>query len=514
MRHRRAVHVLQVVLPVQDAGVEREARAVLLGETAPQRLYAGVGVDDLGLGVHAVEVGVALDEVHARLVAIEPVDRVAHRRGLRHVRHDLLREVDERLGAAEHLLDLEVAGEVPRGHLVLAAAALGQRVRLEVLAHVLVELEEAQRVPVAARHVVVGGLAGRRRGRGHRQDRVHDVVDGDQVDDALRDAGELGDLAHAVGADDRVGHLEAVDPAGRRVLQRRLDDARPHDAQAEAALVREVLDRALPHRLREGVDVGPAERARAHASVLDQALIHPPLAALLGVDADRVGAGAGVLLGGLGHEVLEHLGLAAGRLDLAAGLQRHLRLERVVDLVIERALGDHALLHAGDVGGRDVDEVRRVVVRGAAVEVLRAEDVGLEPLVDRRVEADRGRRVDHDVEAGGDVGLATGEVAVDHVDVAVEGGQEGVVAAQSLTDDVEGRLAGQVVDALDRRRGLLGADQHGRVGVGEVQQEPFEDHLPEEARDAREQDALAREGVHDRASVLYHAADYALSTAR
>ena len=261
--------------------------------------------------------------------------------------------------------------------------------------------------------------------------------------------------------------------------------------------MREVLDRPLAHRLREGVDVGPAERARAHASVLDQPLIHPPLAALLGVDADRVGARAGVLLGGLGHEVLEHLGLAAGRLHLAASLQRHLRLERVVDLVIERTLGDHALLHAGDVGGGDVDQVRRVVVGRAPVEVQGAEHVGLEALVDRWVEADGGRRVDHDVESCGDVRLAAREVAVDHVDVVVERGEEGVVAAQPLTQDIEGRLAGQVVDAIDRRRGLLRAHQHGRVGVREVEQEPFEDHLAEEASHTREQDTLARKGFND-----------------
>ena len=105
--------------------------------------------------------------------------------------------------------------------------------RLEVLPDVFVQLEEPQGVPVAARHVVVRGLGRAAEATRHGDDRVHDVVDRDQVDDALGDTGELGDLAETVGADDRVGHLEPVDPSGRRVRQRRLDDARADDRQAQ-----------------------------------------------------------------------------------------------------------------------------------------------------------------------------------------------------------------------------------------------------------------------------------------
>ena len=121
------------------------------------------------------------------------------------MRDDLLGDVGQPLRASQHPLHRDVPGELPFGDLVLAATAFGERVRLEVRADPLVELVEAERVPVAAGYVVVRRLAGRRRGRGDRQDRVHHVVHGDQVHDPLGDPRELRDLAQPVGADDRLG---------------------------------------------------------------------------------------------------------------------------------------------------------------------------------------------------------------------------------------------------------------------------------------------------------------------
>ena len=70
------------------------------------------------------------------------------------------------------------------------------------------------------------------------------------------------------------------------------------------------------------------------------------------------------------------------------------------------------------------------------------------------------------------------------------------------------------MDAIDGGRGLLGTHEDRDVRLGEVAQDPLEDHLSQEAGDAREEDALARERIDDRSgpSFLYHAADYALST--
>jgi HAMP domain-containing protein len=68
---------------------------------------------------------------------------------------------------------------------------------------------------------------------------------------------EVGQLAAAVGEDDRVGHLEALDPARVRVDERRLDDGGAHDRDPEVAA--EVGDDPLRERLGEGVDVRPAQ---------------------------------------------------------------------------------------------------------------------------------------------------------------------------------------------------------------------------------------------------------------
>ena len=120
----------------------------------------------------------------------------------------------------------------------------------------------------------------------------------------------------------------------------------------------ELLDGALAHRLGERVDVRPAEGPGALTPVLDEPLGHPFLPALLGVVGDGGGTGARVLLGCVLEEPLEELGLPRRRLDVASRLERDVGFESPVDAVVEGALGDHALLHPGDVGGRHVDESR------------------------------------------------------------------------------------------------------------------------------------------------------------
>jgi hypothetical protein len=68
--------------------------------------------------------------------------------------------------------------------------------------------------------------------REHRDDRRDDLVDRDDVDDRVRGRRELRQLAAAVGQDQRLGHLEALDPADVRPLEGGLDDARPDDRGA------------------------------------------------------------------------------------------------------------------------------------------------------------------------------------------------------------------------------------------------------------------------------------------
>jgi hypothetical protein len=123
-------------------------------------------------------------------------------------------------------------------------------------------------------------------------------------------------------------------------------------------LGRELLYRALTHRLRERVVVGPAERLRSRPPVLHEPLGHPALASLFRVVGDRLRAGAAVLDAGLAQERVEQLGLAARRLDVGASAERELGLHAPVDAVVERRLGDHALAVPRDVRGRDVHEMR------------------------------------------------------------------------------------------------------------------------------------------------------------
>jgi hypothetical protein len=223
----------------------------------------------------------------------------------------------------------------------------------------------------------------------------------------------------------------------------------------------------------------------------------------------------------LAQERVEQLGLAARGLDVVAGSERQLCLGPPVHAMVERGLGDHAFANAGHVRRRDVDQPRRGVVRERRlVEADRADQVGLEPLVDRRVERHRGRAVDHDVDPARDLELLGREVAVDHVDALGQHGRDPLLPGL-VPQRAEGRPAHQGLDPLAPARAQLWPHEQRDPGLGEVEQEPLEHGLPEEAGHARDQHVHARQGPHDRARrargrarVLYHAADYASSTKR
>ena len=290
------------------------------------------------------------------------------------MRHDLLGHVGELLRAAEHRSTLRLPGNFQSGTLCSPRPRSGSGCASKYSADPLVQLEEPQGVPSSRAHVVVVRLPGFRRVRGHRQDRVHHEVHGDDVDDPLGDPGELGDLPEPVGPDDRVGHLEPVDPPGERVGVGRFDDARPHDAQREVGLGGQLLDRALAHRLRERVDVGPTERASALRPYSTRRLVTHFLRRSSASPATVDGPGARVLLARSGEEGVQHLGFARLHLDVVTRLERELQLQAIVHPVVERALGDHALLHARDVGGGHVHERGcRTAGDHASVQVHRAQ---------------------------------------------------------------------------------------------------------------------------------------------
>ena len=274
---------------------------------------------------------------------------------------------------------------------------------------------------------------------------------------------ELGELAAAVGQDQRLGHLEALDPADVRPLEGGLDDARPDDrgATLAAGVGGPALDDPLAHRLGERVAVGPAEAAGPLGADPDQLVLDPLLARGLGGAGGGEQAGPAVLLLGLLALLGQQLGAARAVLDRLALAQAPGELGLEVDVVLDRRLGDAAAAAAGDVRRGDVHVVdvpaaRRARLVDPGEQLADADHVGGEALVDRRVERDVAGAV-HD---GVDVGRQrrdVGQVALDDRD---PGGHQRLDAAGGLDDVGEDRLLEQLGDAVGAGGRALGPHQH------------------------------------------------------
>ncbi len=292
-----------------------------------------------------------------------------------------------------------------------------------------------QGVPVAGGHVVHGAVAGLGALGRHRQDGGHHHVDGDHVDDALGDTGELLQQAPAVGDDDGLGHPEAPDPARRRLGQGRLDDRRPHDGDGHVTLL--LRHRPLGEGLGIGVGVGPAQRLGPRPTGLHQAVGHPLLAQLLGLGGQQRWPRRAQLGPRLLGEAGQQVGAAALGVGVGAGPAGGVDLGPPVQVGAERGLGERRLgrqapAAPGHVGGRHGDDVGRGIDAGHRRQhPQRAEQVDLNGRVERRVEADPCRRVD-DRRARGEQGPALlvepeavgGDVARHHVDAALDLGVE------------------------------------------------------------------------------------------
>ena len=359
---------------------------------------------------------------------------------------------------------------------------------------------EGQRVRRAGDDLEVGVVAAARDVLGgQRHDHVDHVIDGDDVQDRIGQARELGQHTAAVGHDQRIGDLVAVDPARVGLRHRGFDDRGAHEGDAVPVAGPQLLGDLLGHRLGEGVDVGPAHGLGAGAAEVDQALIDPLAARLLGGGGDGLGAHPAVtaLRGAdLGAQGLGPAGLGV---DPGAGPQRGLVLGAPVDVRPERALAAQPLGDAADVGGGDMDDVR-VLARGEErlVEVLRTADVRAEGLVDRRVEGHRGGGVDHHVEGIGDRGHV-GEVALEHADARIEDLLQlcpavGAVGLQQIGPGGEHRLPQQLFEAFATGDGPLGAHHGGDMDIGGGLQQRAEHRLPEEAGHAGEQDPTPSAG--------------------
>ena len=136
---------------------------------------------------------------------------------------------------------------------------------------------------------------------------------------------------------------------------------------------------------------------------LHQLVAHPLLADLLGPRRDQVVAGGADLRPGLLGELAQPLGLARLGLQVVAQApgRRHLVLPGDVEgeaVLAEQLLLGLALVRAGHVGGRHRDQVgARPDLGDGGRHPGGAEQVDLDGLGQRRVEGDRGGRVDDDV---------------------------------------------------------------------------------------------------------------------
>ena len=187
--------------------------------------------------------------------------------------------------------------------------------------------------------------------------RRHHVVHRHDVDAGVGGGGHLGQLAAAQGEQQRLGHLEALDPPRVGREEGRLHDGGPQHRHRQPDVGGELLDHALAHGLGEGVDVRPAQGVPALAPGVLAGLLHPLAPAALGVGGRGQRPGRAVLGVGLRVEDRQSVGGARGLLQ--AGRERGGRgqLGAPVHGVVQGGLGHRAATAPGDVGGGDVHVV-------------------------------------------------------------------------------------------------------------------------------------------------------------
>src|SRR6185503_15697476 len=104
-----------------------------------------------------------------------------------------------------------------------------------------------------------------------------------------------------------------------------------------------VGQRLLAERLGERVGIGPADARGAGPAGLDEPVAHPSLAQLLGLGGQRRRAGGAELGAGGRSELGELVGLAAGRLAVAAQATGGRDLGAPAQAEVERTGADELL---------------------------------------------------------------------------------------------------------------------------------------------------------------------------
>ena len=216
----------------------------------------------------------------------------------------------------------------------------------EPLAYLVNQDAVAKRVDRAGGHLDdVGSIVGGQRPPGgHRTDGGHHEVDRDDVDGSFGNAGKLLQEATGVRDDDRLGHSEATDPAGRWLGEGRFDDGRTDHADRHTATGLGGGD--LAEGLGVGIGVGEAERGGPGDAGFGHAVVNPSGSQLLGLGSQARRAGSTEFAVSLGAEFGEALRGAAGRLGLVTDAPGRVDLGAPVDVDEERA-GIDGLLGGG-----------------------------------------------------------------------------------------------------------------------------------------------------------------------
>ena len=398
------MNVFQVVSPVEISRVEPKDLAVLLMKAVVERKGAVIDEVQLGLEILTVEAQVPVEKVQLLRSLVESPGSRAGPLPAWSESQQTIAYRDPFFCKPKLAFHRFRSRKVPRRQLV-GALPIAVWVTREVGADVFVDATEGQGVSGPRGTVVELRLPHLRLGSADRNDGVDHVVTGNDVDHGIRGGRELRQLSSPIGQDDRIGHLEALDPSRVRVFQRRLHDGGADNGDLH--VMAQVRNDNLAHRFGEGVDIGPPQRTGPFRARGYQFLLHPLEASPFGVLAGGEIPGATVQFLGFLAQRRQLLGGTGPGLDEVRHRQSGPGLGLVVHFVGVGGLRDRSPATPRGVGRRDVDVVRDAhqvaVLVGTGFtksfqQCLDAEHVGLERSIDGRVEGDVSCAVNHYVD--------------------------------------------------------------------------------------------------------------------
>ena len=404
LNHRRQVHLLHVVGPVDNGGIEAERRPVVVVERLPELQEPVELVDRLALGVGAVQLDVLVGPAQLLAALLKAGAHQGMSTSQRQGRQHPVGGLQRTLRSLELAGHPPPTGEGPLGHGDRLVVLVVDGVLGEPAADQVEELAVLERVDGPASDLDDIGAGFHRAPRGHGHDGRHHEVHRDHVDDALGHARELLEQAPGIGGDHRLGHAESPDPSRVGLGQGRLNDRGPNDAHRDVAA--SLGESPLAEGLGEGIGVREAEAGGPGPAGLGHLLVHPASPEALDLLGECRDAGRAEFPAGLSGQRGQTLGAAAGLLGVAAGAAGAVHLVAPADLgeerrVVHQLLGGGAPAAAGHVAGRHRDQVGlRAGFGQDCGHPARPEQVDLHRVVEGRVEVHGGRRMDHDVAAG------------------------------------------------------------------------------------------------------------------